>query len=212
MTSYITKYIPDFPYKKQIFNGTSLALDWMERLNPEHTVSRIWGQFKDKKGILDDLAKPLKLNKKVVKLQDEYRVWNDWQLNKSLEVVRAGADVVKVAISSVKVINRYAFSFLPPLIKAALTSVAAGAGLSASAALVGINSYRLYEYSDVTVTGENALIQAASRFVTSVYGLIAAILMTVALFIHIPISSFLILALFTCMYLTEIFSDTWITF
>lgn len=210
MTSYIIKQIPDFPYKDHVINGASLALDWVEHLRPQNPVVLFRKYFNNKIRVVDDLAKPLDLKKKVVTLQQKYTVWNDEKLITSLEVVSAGADLMKLFISTIKIVDRYALSILSRTATTVLNAVASGVGLVASTVLVGIRAHGVYEKWDAKVTGENALIKAISRFLTSIYGLCAAILLIVALFVHIAATPLILLGIFTLMFLTSLATDLWV--
>ena len=92
----------------------------------------------------------------------------------------------------------------------AVSTVSAGASLVASTALVGIRAIGLYEKSDEGVTGANALVKAAGRFVSSLYGLAAAIILVVALFLSFPVAPYIILAILTLIFLTNLLTDVYV--
>ena len=110
MTTHIIKQVPDFPYKKHVFSGAALALDWVAHLNPEHDIAEIWEQAKEKAEILDSFVKPFSFKQKVVTFTNYWDEWEGEFSKKSLEFVREGTAVVKLAMATLKAVDKYALS------------------------------------------------------------------------------------------------------
>lgn len=212
MATHIIKQVPDFPFKKHVFGGAALALDWISHINPEHIISNIWEQVQQKADILDAFVKPFGFKQKAILFKTKFNESGVALPKKSLEVVREGTAVVKLALATVKAVDKYALSFLTPAATTAINTMSAGASLVASTALVGIRAHGLYDNRNVEVTGENALVKASSRFLSSIYGLVAAIILVVALFVSLPSATFIILALMTLIFLTNLIADVYIKF
>ncbi len=210
MTTHIINKVPDFPYKKHVFGGAALALDWAAHINPEHAISNIWEQVKEKAEILDNFIKPFGFKQKVVTFTSQINEWEGEFSKKSLELVREGTAGVKLAMATLKAVDKYALTFLTPVATTAVNSVSAGASLVASTALVAIRAIGLYQKSDEGVTGEKALIKASGRFVSSLYGLAAAIILVVALCLSFPASPYIVLGLLTLIFLTNLLTDAYV--
>ncbi len=212
MTTHVIKQVPDFPFKKHVFGGAALALDWVAHLHPEHVISGIWEEVQKKADILDDFAKPFDFKQKAILFKTKIDECGEAFSKKSLELVREGTASVKLILGTVKAVDKYALSFLSPGATTVINAFSGGASLVASSALVGIRAHGLYEKSNVDITGEKALVKASARFLSSIYGLVAAIILVVALFVSLPAATFIILAIMTLIFLTNLIADVYVKF